>query len=93
MRDEYSFVESGPNRYVTGRIGAMKGKWDGFDYEGFQALDDVLAESLCQCPNGELEGGRGETCEHILRDTRHVGACEEEFLELSRAKTVAPNKP
>lgn len=46
MRDEYCFDESKPNPYASGRIGAMRGKWDGFDYEGFQALDDVLAEAL-----------------------------------------------
>lgn len=28
------------------RIGLMKGKWDGFDYEAFQALDAEVAEMM-----------------------------------------------
>ncbi len=37
-------VEPTPN--VSKRIGLMKGKWDAFDYEGFQALDAEVAELM-----------------------------------------------
>ncbi len=35
-----------PDRDVSKRIGAMRGKWDGFDYEGFQALDAEIADLM-----------------------------------------------
>lgn len=35
-----------PARDVSGRIGAMRGKWDGFDYEAFQALDAEVADLM-----------------------------------------------
>ena len=31
---------------VSKRIGAMKGKWDDFDYESFQALDAEIADLM-----------------------------------------------
>ena len=33
-------------RDVSRRIGVMRGKWDGFDYEQFQALDFEVAEAM-----------------------------------------------
>lgn len=39
-------VPAVPVRDVSARIGAMKGKWDGFDYESFQALDDEVAKLM-----------------------------------------------
>ena len=35
-----------PARDVSRRIGAMRGKWDGFDYEAFQALDAEVADLM-----------------------------------------------
>lgn len=35
-----------PERNVSTRIGVMKGKWDAFDYEEFQALDTEIADLM-----------------------------------------------
>ena len=35
-----------PETDVSKRIGVMKGKWDGFDYEAFQALDTYVADQM-----------------------------------------------
>lgn len=35
-----------PVRDVSNRIGVMKGKWNGFDYESFQALDAEIADMM-----------------------------------------------
>ena len=39
-------VPAEPAPDASRRIGLMKGKWDAFDYEGFQALDAEVAELM-----------------------------------------------
>ena len=33
-------------RHVSARIGAMRGVWDGFDYEQFRALDSEITQTM-----------------------------------------------
>ena len=45
-RPVVKMVPAEQNRDVSKRIGAMRGKWDSFDYEAFQALDDEIADLM-----------------------------------------------